>query len=89
MPEISRFAGIVVTMYAEAGERHNTPHFHARFGEHKAVISINDGDLLAGSLPRSQLRLIQAWVELRRNQLEADWNLLKAGRMPDKIAPLS
>lgn len=89
MPEISRFYGIVVTMYPEAGERHRTPHFHARYGGSRATISIESGEVLAGSLPRPQLRLIQAWVELRRIHLEADWNLLVAGLAPDKIDPLS
>lgn len=89
MPEISRFLGIVITMYAEAGEKHSTPHFHARYGEHQATFSIETGDLLAGHLPNSQLRLVQAWVELRRMQLEADWRLLLTGRTPQKISPLS
>lgn len=53
MPEISRFLGIVITMYAEAGERHNIPHIHARYGEYRATLSIATGDVLAGSLPKS------------------------------------
>jgi Domain of unknown function (DUF4160) len=89
MPEISRFLGIVITMYAEAGERHSTPHFHARFGEYRAVLAIDSGDVLAGSLPTPQLRLVQAWVELRRPSLEIDWQLLTTGHVPDKIPPLT
>lgn len=89
MPEISRFYGLVVTMYPEAGERHSTPHFHARYGGSRATIAIESGEVLAGSLSKPQLRLIQAWVELRRMQLDADWNLLVAGNAPDKIAPLT
>jgi len=89
MPEISRFYGIVITMYPEAGERHSTPHFHARYGGSRATLSIGTGDVLAGSLPRPQTRLVQAWVELRRLHLDADWNLLIAGQTPDKIDPLS
>jgi hypothetical protein len=88
MPEISRFLEIVITMYAEAGERHNIPHIHARFSEHQATFSIASGDALAGSLPKHQLRLVQAWIELRRTQLEDDWQLLTAGRSPNKIAPI-
>ena len=76
-------------MYTEAGEKHNTPHFHARYGEHQATFSIQTGDLLAGYLPNPQLRLVQAWVELRRKQLESDWHLLVTGRSPNKISPLS
>ena len=89
MPEVSRFLGIVITMYAEAGERHNRPHFHARYGEQSATLSIETGDVMAGSLPKAQLRLVQAWVELRRGQLLEDWRLLTSGRPAKKIEPLS
>ena len=76
-------------MYAEAGERHNTPHFHARYGDQRATFSIATGDVLAGSLPKSQLRLVQAWADLRRAAVDADWELLRAGYSPQKITPLS
>ncbi len=89
MPEICRFLGIVISMYAEAGARHNVPHFHARYGEYQATFAIETGDLLAGSLPRSQVRLIQGWVELRRGELMDDWTLLKQGRAPHRVAPLT
>lgn len=89
MPEISRFYGIVIAMYAEAGERHNLPHFHARYGAYQATFSIETGDLLSGAFPRAQLRLVQAWAELRRSALEEDWQLLQEGRRPHKVAPLS
>jgi hypothetical protein len=29
VPEISRFFGIVIRMFAEPGAPHHTPHFHA------------------------------------------------------------
>jgi hypothetical protein len=88
MPEVSRFLGIVITMYAEAGARHKSPHFHARFGEHKATLEIALGDTLAGSLPNAQLHLVEAWAILRRAELDQDWRLLVAGQSPNKIAPL-
>ncbi len=78
-----------MTMYAEAGERHNLPHFHVRYSEYRAIVSIATGDLLSGTLPKPQLRLAQAWVELRRVQLEEDWTLLVTGHLPHKISPLS
>ncbi len=76
-------------MYAEAGGQHSVPHFHARYGEHRATFSISTGDSLSGSLPKSQLRLVQAWIELHRSELQMDWELLVTGRHPSKIAPLS
>jgi len=37
MPEISRFFGIVIAVfYAD----HAPPHFHARYGEHRAIIGL-------------------------------------------------
>lgn len=53
-----------------------------------ASISIDDGEMLAGKLPRKQLRLVQAWIELYRDELTADWELTVAGENPYKIAPL-
>ncbi|RLT40817.1 MAG: DUF4160 domain-containing protein [Chloroflexi bacterium] len=88
MPEISRFYGVVITMYPEAGERHSSPHMHARYGGSRATLSIETADLLAGSLPKPQLRMVQVWVELRGLQLEANWRLLIAGQPPTKIDPL-
>jgi hypothetical protein len=31
MPEISRFFGIVIRMFVEAGVAHHSPHFHAYY----------------------------------------------------------
>jgi hypothetical protein len=71
MPEICRFFGIIITMYADD---HNPPHFHARHGDFRAMIDIVKGDIIEGSMPRKSLRLIQAWVEIHRDQLMANWN---------------
>jgi len=43
---------------------------------------------LAGELPRKQLRLVQAWIEIHRDELNADWELAVSGESPYKIAPL-
>jgi hypothetical protein len=64
MPELSRFFGIIIRMYAEAGEPHHTPHFHAYYQDHVAIFSIDPVELLAGSLPKSQQRLTEAWAPL-------------------------
>jgi hypothetical protein len=41
MPELSRFFGIIIRMFAEPSERHHTAHFHAYYQEHIAVFSIS------------------------------------------------
>jgi hypothetical protein len=48
MPEISRFFGIIIAMFAKD---HVPPHFHAKYGEFKATFDINTGELLDGNLP--------------------------------------
>ncbi len=41
MPELSRFFGIIIRMYLEAGGQHRTPHFHAYYQEKVAVFGID------------------------------------------------
>lgn len=88
MPIISMFYGIIVRMYLIDNQHHNLPHFHAKYAEYEASIRIDDGEVLAGELPRKQLRLVQAWLELHQDELLADWELAVAGENPYKIAPL-
>ena len=57
MPEISLFYGIRVTMYYND---HMPPHFHAEYNGHKALVDINNIQVIRGYLPNKQLRLILA-----------------------------
>ncbi|MEX2317743.1 MAG: DUF4160 domain-containing protein [Pirellulales bacterium] len=88
MPILSRFYGIIVSMYFVDNRRHHRPHVHARFQNDEAVIAIDDGDVLEGNLPPGKLRLVLAWVEIHREELLADWQLAVNGRQPFKIEPL-
>jgi hypothetical protein len=88
MPVISMFYGIIVSMYFVDNRQHNAPHVHVRFQNDEAVYSIPDGELLAGSLPRAKARLVEAWIELHREDLMADWQLAVAGQPPQRIEPL-
>jgi len=85
VPSISRFYGIVVSMYSSD---HPPPHFHARYGEYEAKIDIATGEPQAGELPVRALRLIREWVELHRAELLADWELAQARKELAKIDPL-
>jgi hypothetical protein len=75
-------------MFVEVGEPHHTPHFHAYYQEDVAVFGIDPVELLAGTIPRRQRRLVEAWAELHQTELIADWNTLQAGRTPLPIEPL-
>ena len=67
---------------------HLMPHIHAQYQGHQAQFDIASGDLLAGALPSSQTRLVQAWIELHQDELDAAWQLAVNGFRPGKIAPL-
>jgi len=88
MPAISMFYGIIVYLYFLDNKRHKRPHIHVKYQESEAVISIPDGKLLEGKIPPSKMKLVQAWVEIHRDELLADWQLAVSGQQPFKIAPL-
>ncbi len=43
MPELSRFFGIVIRMFVEAGGPHHRPHFHAYYNEEAAGLFARHG----------------------------------------------
>ena len=88
MPELSRFFGIIIRMYAEFGAPHHEPHFHAYYQDDVAIYGIETLEPIAGSLPRRQQRLVEAWAELHQEELLADWQCLQEGRKPNPIDPL-
>ena len=88
MPELSRFFGIIIRMYMEVGEPHHSAHFHAYYQNDVAIFSLEPIDLIAGSMPRRQRRLVEAWAELHQLELIADWQRLQAGQRPLPIEPL-
>lgn len=87
MPTISMFFGIIVRMYCGKAE-HNPPHIHVYYQDHKAKFDIDTGDISDGTLPPKQTRLVEAWIELHREELMADWVLASQGELPFKIEPL-
>lgn len=89
MPTISLFYGILVAMMYEDQHRHALPHIHARYSGRKCVISISDARVLAGEFPPKQLKILQVWVEIHREDLLANWELAVAGEPLFRIPPLS
>jgi hypothetical protein len=88
MPIISMFYGIIIRLYLLDNQYRHLPHIHAKYAEFEAAIGIEEGEKFSGDLPRKQLRLVQAWIELHRDELMADWELAVSGETPYKIAPL-
>jgi Domain of unknown function (DUF4160) len=75
-------------MYSEVGGAHHLAHFHAYYQENVAVVSIEPVEVISGSLPRRQQRLVEAWAELHQQELLVDWERLQDGRSPFPIDPL-
>lgn len=82
------FYGIVVYLYFFDNKKHNEPHIHAEYGEHEGIFSIESGLVLQGDLPAKQQKLVQAWIEIHREELKANWKLAVSGQAPFKIDPL-
>ena len=87
MPTLSIFYGIIVKMYNEKGGQHNVPHIHAEYQDYSAVLDL-DGNVLEGELPTNKLKLLVAWIEIHKEDLEANWKLLFSGNGYFKIDPL-
>lgn len=79
MPTISMFYGILIQMYFYDDKRHSRPHIHAEYGEFGASVAIEDGVVLGGGLPPAKMKLVQAWIEIHKEDLLADWKLAVAG----------
>lgn len=88
MPVISMFYGVIISMFFLDNSRHKKPHIHVRYQEHEAVFSLPEGEVLDGELPGSKVKLVQAWIEIHRDELVADWELAVQGQTPFKIEPL-
>jgi len=85
MPTISIFFGLIIRMYYKD---HQPPHIHVQYQSNNAVIDILTGNMTEGNLSTPQLRYVQAWVEIHRDDLFANWELCRNGESPFKIDAL-
>ncbi len=85
IPTISMFYGILIQMFNN--NEHNPPRFHAIYGEYRAVFSI-EGQVIKGSFPVKQTKLVCAWAEIHKDELIANWQLAINGETLYKIEPL-
>jgi len=88
MAIISMFYGLIISMYYLDTKQHHLPHIHVRYQEDEAIFSIPDGDLLDGSIQTRKVKLVQAWIEIHKEELMADWELASQGETVFKIEPL-
>ena len=74
-------------MYKEVGGKHNMPHIHAEYSGEEIVIAL-DGTILEGAIAKNKLKLLEAWMEIHKEDLAANWKLLSDGEQFYKIEPL-
>ena len=71
MPEISRFFGIVISMYFDD---HNPPHFHAHYAGKEAIVDIAKAKIIRGNLPKRERYLVKAWTLDNQMKLLKMWD---------------
>ena len=60
----------------------------AIYGEHEALVAMADGTFVRGDLPRTARRLVQEWLELRRDELAANWERAQEPEALQPVEPL-
>lgn len=85
MPTISMFRGIKITMN---WNDHQPPHFHAQYGADKVLISINDIEVLEGSIPSKQLKMLLGWAAFHQAELLENWELARNKQELFEIEPM-
>ena len=88
MPVISMFYGIIISMYYFNNRQHKLPHIHVKYQDQEAIFSIPDGELIGGELRSNKSKLVEAWIEIHKEELMADWELAVNGQEIFKIDPL-
>ena len=85
MPQVSRFSGVVITMYFND---HDPPHFHARYGEYRATVTLEPIQLQAGELPPRVLSLVLEWGKAHQMKLQENWTQMAIAGTFNPIEPL-
>jgi len=85
MPVLSRFSGIIISMYFDD---HPPQHFHARYGSYQAKFEIRSGELIIGTLPPRARSCVEEWRKAHIEELMANWDLAEALKPLRKIEPL-
>ena len=81
MPRVATVAGVQIYLYFLD---HAPPHFHAIKGDDEAVVAIG-GEVLLGSLPRTELQKVLAWAMTHEVRLLVEWNNGQAGQPINRI----
>ncbi len=79
MPEIARFYGIIIKLFFRD---HSPPHFHAIYGEHLGLFSIESLEMIEGDLPPRARKLVIEWANGYKSDLMKMWNTQEFQKLP-------
>lgn len=85
MPTISMFRGIKVTIN---WNDHMPPHFHARYGDQEVIVSIADIEVIEGTIPKKQLKMLLGWAAFHQEELMENWELARNKQELFPIEPM-
>ena len=85
MPTLCVFRGIKVYIH---WREHQPPHFHATYGGQEVIISINAIEVLDGTFPPRQLKMLLGWASLHQEELMENWALAEQNQELFPIDPL-
>lgn len=87
MKLVCAFYGVVIA-FAPPRKKEVAPFVIAQWQGHEAAIDVASNRVLYGQLPAHKLMLVNAWIEIRREEIVASWH---AGRVTGeyfRLAPL-
>jgi len=85
MPTICMFRGIKIFIN---WRDHMPPHFHAVYGGDEVLVSIQEIEVIEGSFPNKQLKMLLGWAALHQDELTENWELARKQMELFSIDPL-
>lgn len=85
MPTICMFRGIKIFMN---WQDHQPPHFHAVYGGEEVLVTIKDLEVVAGTMPGKQLKMLLGWAAFHQEELLENWELAAKKQELFPIEPL-
>ncbi len=70
VPILSTFFGIIIRMWHDD---HPPPHVHVEYQGFEALVSIHDGEVSQGRLPKRAAALVRDWCVMHRAELLNNW----------------
>lgn len=64
------------------------PHFHATYGGEEVTVLIHEIEVLEGSIPNKQLKMLLGWAALHQDELLENWELAVKQQELFAIEPL-